>query len=48
MDALKLLLTSESGLLSLGVILFMVVMGVYLYLRLRKLMNAKPGTEGWD
>ncbi len=47
MDAIKLLLTSESGLLSVAVILFMVVMGAYLYLRIRRLMNAKPGTEGW-
>ena len=47
MDAIKLLLTSESGLLSVAVILFMVVMGAYLYLRIRRLMNAKSGTEGW-
>lgn len=48
MEALKLLWTTDSGLLSSGVILFMILMGVYLYSRVRKLMNQKPGTEGWD
>ncbi len=48
MDTLKLLLTSASGLLSLGIILFMVVMGMYLYFHMRKLMNQEPGKEGWD
>ncbi len=48
MEALKVLFTSDSGLYSLGVILFMVVMGIYLTVHVRKLMNAKPGKEGWD
>jgi len=48
MEALKLLFTSEAGLYSLGVILFMIVMGIYLTIHVRALMNAKPGKEGWD
>ena len=48
MEALKVLFTSDSGLYSLGVILFRVVMGIYLTVHVRKLMNAKPGKEGWD
>ena len=48
MQALKLLFTSGAGLLSLSVILFMVLMGVYLFRHVRKLRNAKPGKEGWD
>jgi flagellar biogenesis protein FliO len=34
-------------LLSLGAILFMIVMAIYLFTRLRKLMNQEPGKEGW-
>jgi flagellar biogenesis protein FliO len=48
MEALKLLLTSDVGLLSLGAILFMIVMAIYLFSRFRKLMNDKPGKEGWN
>jgi len=48
MEALKLLFTSDAGLLSLGVILFMVVMAGYLLRHVRKLMNDKPGKEGWE
>ncbi len=47
MKVLSSLLTTPEGLMSAGVILFMVVMGVYVYIRVRKLMNAKPGTTGW-
>ena len=47
MEALKLLLTTDVGLLSLGAILFMIVMAIYLFTRFRKLMNEQPGTEGW-
>jgi flagellar biogenesis protein FliO len=47
MDAFRLLLTTGSGLLSLGAIVFMIAMAIYLFLRFRKLMNQKPGTEGW-
>ena len=47
MEALKLLLTTDVGLLSLGVILFMIVMAIYMFTRFRKLMNEKPGKEGW-
>ena len=43
MEALKLLLTTDVGLLSLGAILFMIVMAIYLFTRFRKLMNEKPG-----
>ncbi len=48
MEALKLLFTSAAGLYSLGIILFMVAMGIYLTLKVRSLMNARPGKEGWD
>lgn len=48
MEVFKLLFTSSTGLLSLGAILFMIVMAIYLYLRFRKLMNEKPGKEGWS
>ena len=47
MEAFKLLFTTDIGLLSLGVIVFIIVMAIYLFLRFRKLMNEKPGTEGW-
>jgi hypothetical protein len=47
MDAFRLLLTTDSGLLSLGAIVFMIAMAIYLFFRFRKLMNQKPGTEGW-
>ena len=48
MEALKLLFTSDFGLYSLGVILFMVGMGIYLTIHVRSLMNGKPGKEGWQ
>lgn len=48
MEALKLLLTTDVGLLSLGAILFMICMAIYLFFRVRKLMNDKPGKEGWS
>jgi len=48
MEALKLLLTTDVGLLSLGAILFMIVMAIYMFIRFRKLMNEKPGKEGWS
>lgn len=47
MEAFKLLFTTDVGLLSLGAILFMIVMAIYLFLHFRKLMNQKPGKEGW-
>jgi flagellar biogenesis protein FliO len=47
MEAFKLLVTSDVGLLSLGAILFMIVMAIYLFTRFRKLMNDEPGKEGW-
>jgi hypothetical protein len=46
--ALKELFTSEVGLLSLGVIIITVIIGVYMSMRIRKLMNEKPGKEGWE
>lgn len=48
MEAFKLLLTTDVGLLSLGVILFIIVMAIYLFVRFRKLMNGEPGKEGWS
>jgi flagellar biogenesis protein FliO len=48
MEAFKLLLTSDVGLLSLGAILFMIVMAIYLFSRFRRLMNDEPGKEGWN
>jgi len=47
MEALKLLLTTDIGLLSVGAILFMIVMAIYMFTRFRKLMNQEPGKEGW-
>jgi predicted membrane channel-forming protein YqfA (hemolysin III family) len=44
----KLLFTTDFGLMSLGVILFIVGMSFYLSRHLKKLMNQKPGTEGWE
>lgn len=48
MEVFKLLLTTDVGLLSLGAILFMIVMAIYLFLHIRKLMKDKPGKEGWS
>jgi hypothetical protein len=48
MEALKLLFTTDIGLLSLGVIVFIIVMGLYMSARLKRLMNEKPGKEGWN
>jgi hypothetical protein len=47
MEALKLLFTTDVGLLSFGVIVVTIVIGWYLGRHLKKLMNEKPGTEGW-
>jgi hypothetical protein len=47
MQAWKILFTTDVGLMSLGVILFIIVMGFYLRSHFKKLMNSKPGTEGW-
>jgi len=48
MEALELLLTTDIGLLSLGAILFMIVMAIYMFSRFRKLMNQEPGKKGWN
>jgi preprotein translocase subunit Sss1 len=48
MEAFKILLTTDVGLLSLGVIAFIIVMGAYLFTHFRKLANDKPGKEGWE
>jgi len=48
MEKFSLLFTTDYGLMSLGVILFMIVMGFYLSGKLKKLMNQKPGKEGWE
>lgn len=48
MEAFKLLLTTDVGLLSLGAILFTIVIAGYLFTRFRKLMNEEPGKEGWN
>jgi flagellar biogenesis protein FliO len=47
MEAFKLLFTTDVGLMSLGVILFIIVMAIYLFARFRRLMNEQPGKEGW-
>lgn len=47
MDAFRLLLTTDYGLLSLGVIVFIIVMGIYLSRKFKTLMNQEPGKEGW-
>ena len=36
-----------AGLLSLGAILCMIVMAIYLFTRFHEQMNEKPGKEGW-
>ncbi len=41
------LLTTDVGLLSFGVILFVVVMGIYLSIHLRRLTRQEPGKKGW-
>ncbi|MGA8053402.1 MAG: DUF3149 domain-containing protein [Burkholderiales bacterium] len=48
MGALKELFTTDIGLLSLGVILVTIVIGLYFARKLNKLMNEKPGKEGWE
>ena len=48
MEAFHLLLSSDFGLLSLGVILFIIVMALYLLRHFSKLSKADPGKEGWD
>ncbi len=48
MNTLKLLVTSDAGLASLAVIVFMIVMAGYLYRHVTKLMREKPGKQGWD
>ena len=48
METLKLLVTTDYGLMSLGVILFIIGMGFYLSRKLKKLMNQEPGKEGWE
>ncbi|MFO1394039.1 MAG: DUF3149 domain-containing protein [Steroidobacteraceae bacterium] len=48
MELLKDLVSTDVGLLSFGVIAFILVMAVYLFFHFRKLMNEKPGKEGWD
>jgi len=45
--AFHLLLTSDLGLLSLGVILLVVVMALYLARHFGKPMKSEPGQEGW-
>jgi hypothetical protein len=47
MAVFKLLFTSEVGLFALGVTVCAVAGALYLHGRLRKLMNDKPGKEGW-
>ena len=47
MEALKILFTTDIGLLSLFVIVFIIAMGFYLHGHIKKLMNAEPGKEGW-
>jgi hypothetical protein len=47
MNTLKLLVTTDAGLASLGIIVFMVAMAGYLLFHLKKLMKAKPGKQGW-
>ena len=46
-ELFKLLVTTDVGLLSLGAILFITVMAIYRYSNCRRLMNEKPGKEGW-
>ncbi|MEI8298400.1 MAG: DUF3149 domain-containing protein [Pseudomonadota bacterium] len=48
MEALRVLFTSGAGLLTIAIIAFLIAMGVYLQRRITKLMNDKPGKEGWN
>ncbi len=43
MHAIRELFTTPSGLLVLGVILFMVAMGAYIYFWVRKQIRKEPG-----
>ena len=47
MDLINQLFSTDVGLMSAGVILFIILMGAYLYVHVRKLMNQEPGKEGW-
>ena len=47
MKLLASLLTTDVGLMSTAVIVFMVAMGIYLRVHIRKLMNQEPGKTGW-
>jgi len=40
--------TTDVGLMSLGVILFIIVMAIYLFDRFRRPMNEQPGKAGWS
>jgi hypothetical protein len=48
MEALKVLVTTSSGLMSIGAFGLMTLGATYLFVRLRRLMNGPPGKEGWD
>jgi hypothetical protein len=48
MAAVRLLRTTDLGLLSLGAILFVIVMAICMFTRVCKLMNDEPGNEGWN
>lgn len=47
MEAVKLLFTTDAGVLTVLVIGFVVAMGFYLHGHIKKLMNAEPGKQGW-
>jgi Protein of unknown function (DUF3149) len=47
MELINLLFTTDYGLMSLGVIVFIIVMGFYLSRKFKSLMNQEPGKEGW-
>jgi hypothetical protein len=46
-ETLKLLFTTDFGLLSLAVIVVVIGIGFYMSRHLKKLMNEEPGKEGW-
>ena len=47
MEALRVLFTSWSGVLSIAGFVAMMGMAAYLFLRLRKLSGDTPGKKGW-
>ena len=48
MEALRVLFTTDAGLFTVAVIAVVIGIGIYLNRHITKLMNDKPGKEGWN